>query len=604
MNQFPGTNYHDLNLDWILEQVKNCLAEWETTKGEWESAEAEINAKIEYINNYFANLDVNEEISEKINAMIQSGELLTLIAPQVAVTARAATGEWLDEQVVTAGESIVVIDRNLSIEGAAADAQACGAVKSKVELIADATIALSDSQIDASATTDSRAVRFFNGQWETITNNAAFHTMEFNVIGGQQYRVVDASKYSPYIPALVYYDANNNIIGSTDVPTDTTYQATRVDISVVVPVNCTKIVTNNFGNPPYAYESSVYGQHYDNKYKDIIESIVAERRSPNALTLSGTETGAISLLNGSFVLRNTGTFASWQVQKFSVEVGKKYHVRGVYYPNTPVAAFVNNNAVVDVIGNKQNTTIWSVKIWEYDVVVPNGVSEIWINKYGTSDDQTALLFPYENKPLSPYHNKKWTVIGDSLTEYNYTSSKKYFDYAQEQMGLQIENLGIGGTGYKNQGSSQTAFYERISQIPSDTDIITIFGSGNDLSYTLGTVTDSGTDTICGCINKTIDDLYTTFPTAKLGIISPCPWVSFPTNTDNAMSRYSAALKQICEARGIPFLDLYRCSGFRPWDDAFKNLVYTLSNNDGVHPNNKGHEMLASHITQFIKTLMI
>lgn len=132
MNQFPGTNYHDLNLDWILEQVKNCLAEWETTKGEWESAKAEINAKIAYINSYFANLDVSEEISDKINAMIQSGELLTIIAPQVATTAQAVTGDWLNAQLVPEGESLVVIDKSLSIEGAAADAKATGFAISKI----------------------------------------------------------------------------------------------------------------------------------------------------------------------------------------------------------------------------------------------------------------------------------------------------------------------------------------------------------------------------------------------------------------------------------------------------------------------------------------
>ena len=118
------------------------------------------------------------------------------------------------------------------------------------------------------------------------------------------------------------------------------------------------------------------------------------------------------------------------------------------------------------------------------------------------------------------------------------------------------------------------------------------------------MTDATTDTICGCINKTIDDLYTAFPLAKLGIISPCPWVSYPTNTDNAMAKYSAALKDICEMRGIPFLDLYRCSGLRPWDDTYKGLVYTLSNNDGVHPNNIGQEILASHIMEFVKTLIL
>ncbi len=30
--QMPGTNFHDLDLDWLLEQVKNLLEEWEEMK--------------------------------------------------------------------------------------------------------------------------------------------------------------------------------------------------------------------------------------------------------------------------------------------------------------------------------------------------------------------------------------------------------------------------------------------------------------------------------------------------------------------------------------------------------------------------------------------
>lgn len=71
-----------------------------------------------------------------------------------------------------------------------------------------------------------------------------------------------------------------------------------------------------------------------------------------------------------------------------------------------------------------------------------------------------------------------------------------------------------------------AFYQRVSDIPEDADVITIFGSGNDLSsdQTLGNVTDTGTDTICGCINATIDAIYERIPLARLGIVTPTPWV--------------------------------------------------------------------------------
>ena len=29
MNEFPGTNFHDLNLDWLLDEMKKLREEWE-----------------------------------------------------------------------------------------------------------------------------------------------------------------------------------------------------------------------------------------------------------------------------------------------------------------------------------------------------------------------------------------------------------------------------------------------------------------------------------------------------------------------------------------------------------------------------------------------
>ena len=34
MDEFPGTNYHDLNLDWIIDEIKKLREEWE----EWQAA--------------------------------------------------------------------------------------------------------------------------------------------------------------------------------------------------------------------------------------------------------------------------------------------------------------------------------------------------------------------------------------------------------------------------------------------------------------------------------------------------------------------------------------------------------------------------------------
>ena len=213
-----------------------------------------------------------------------------------------------------------------------------------------------------------------------------------------------------------------------------------------------------------------------------------------------------------------------------------------------------------------------------------------------------------------YAGKNWAVIGDSLTERNQRSNKLYHDFVREALGFNVTNLGVSGTGYKTRedvdnASTNGAFYQRINTIPATTDVLTVFGSFNDLTqgFDLGTVSDSGTSTICGCMNTFFDNLFTTYPEIKLGVIAPCPWKEFnPTNTTAA--EYVNALANICANRSIPFLDLFHCSGLRPWERSFRDIFYNQdaeTNGDfhGTHPNEKGHELIGSKVREFIKTLI-
>lgn len=126
MNQFPGTNYHDLNLNWLLGQMKNCLAEWETTKGQW-TALAANNAEFKaYVTNYLTNLDLTQEVSDKINSMVEDGTLLQILTEDEGDGSPLSdtVGEWLAAHITQ--ETGYVIDDTLTVQAAAADAKAAG----------------------------------------------------------------------------------------------------------------------------------------------------------------------------------------------------------------------------------------------------------------------------------------------------------------------------------------------------------------------------------------------------------------------------------------------------------------------------------------------
>jgi len=204
-------------------------------------------------------------------------------------------------------------------------------------------------------------------------------------------------------------------------------------------------------------------------------------------------------------------------------------------------------------------------------------------------------------------DRTWACLGDSLTESNSRTTKHYFDYIAEKTGIKTINLGVSGTGYMRRKDVNRAFYQRVSDIPENADVITIFGSGNDLSadQPLGTVTDTGTDTICGCINTTIDAIYERIPLARLGIVTPTPWVgSAPSKPTCGMAKYSEAIVEICKRRSIPYLDLYHESNLRPDDENFRKLAFSKDGGNGVHPDEKGHEIIAASFQSLLERLIL
>lgn len=254
------------------------------------------------------------------------------------------------------------------------------------------------------------------------------------------------------------------------------------------------------------------------------------------------------------------------------------------------------------------------------LTTPAGCKYIRISVYNANEfNNLKLLKGNKLKPVSIsrtptiFENKKWTVIGDSWTEKNYRTSLNYHDYIANELGFNVVNLGIGGTGYKNrdsEASNDKAFYQRIDQIPVDTDIVTILGGVNDCLFQsntpIGEITDNTNSTLCGCVNLTIDRIYKRLPCARLGVITPGASSHFnPIVSNNKMQLFTDKIIEICRSRGIPYLDLYRSSGLRPWVAEVNKEMFSCGdspNGDGLHPNSKGHYILARKIKEFVKTL--
>lgn len=321
----------------------------------------------------------------------------------------------------------------------------------------------------------------------------------------------------------------------------------------------------------------------------------------------------VETLEAYCILRNTGeiTLLSSGDKNYIV---KKYDVAGASAVVITASANMSNhlysfcNAAGGVVELSENAATGTglTEIVEQTIQVPGKAAVLYVSHIASASN-AATVQTVEIKPIGEsekWSGKKWVCIGDSLTDVNARTTMHYHDYIAEVTGITVVNMGSSGTGYARGGDN--TFYGRIPNVPTDADVVTIFGSGNDLSsdLELGEIADTGTETLCGCINTTIDNLIAIMPAVQLGIVTPTPWVGQQPGAGKPMEAYADAIVEICKARSIPVLDLYHCSNLRPWTEEGRTACYSKDDGNGVHPDETGHKLIAPRFKAFLESLLM
>ena len=123
-NKYPYTDFHELNLDWVIERVKKLTEDWAATLTEWNNTEEEWHQLYDYVHDYFNNLDVQQEINNKIDQMILDGTFATIATPIIENQVIITTTAWLADHITQ--PTTPVVDNTFTISGAAADSKTVG----------------------------------------------------------------------------------------------------------------------------------------------------------------------------------------------------------------------------------------------------------------------------------------------------------------------------------------------------------------------------------------------------------------------------------------------------------------------------------------------
>lgn len=240
----------------------------------------------------------------------------------------------------------------------------------------------------------------------------------------------------------------------------------------------------------------------------------------------------------------------------------------------------------------------------------------------SSYEETLAVNAFDKKVIEnstiDFSDVKITIMGDSLTTAANLSEEERAKYAypvilQQILGCkEIVNLGIGGSSVSRCGSY--AMVERWQDIPTDTDILIIFGGSNDClfenKWQFGHIEYNKRmkeETFCGDLDELTSKIEWVYRDhneenyVKMLYINPPSTILndgvYATDPGNMVHQktFAEAINAIVPAYSFEVIDLYNNNILNSHDrDVNEQFVP-----DGIHMSPEGYQILAEHIASQI-----
>ena len=201
------------------------------------------------------------------------------------------------------------------------------------------------------------------------------------------------------------------------------------------------------------------------------------------------------------------------------------------------------------------------------------------------------------------------VLGDSITEGALASSedKTFVSTLARLLNCKVNNYGISGSRIAKQlvPSAEPRFDlffgSRVKDlVPAD--LVIVFGGTNDYGHgdaSIGNIEDKTPDTFYGGMNYLISELLKKYRKEQILFILPL----YRINEDDplgdhlrkeatlSLQGYRDIMSEVLQSNNINYLDIKDNLGRPGENDHF---------GDGLHPNDKGHRLIAELLAKYIK----
>lgn len=201
-----------------------------------------------------------------------------------------------------------------------------------------------------------------------------------------------------------------------------------------------------------------------------------------------------------------------------------------------------------------------------------------------------------------FKGKKIVFLGDSITVG--FVDQPFANLVAENMGMTLVNLAVSGSHVTYEtGETVKSIYATRGDIPTDADLICIAGGTNDFGHNkpMGSATSTSFYDFYGAYKIMIDWIQQNRPNATLFCMTPLHRENdaVENTLGYILEDYVNVIKDVCEDRGVPVLDLFSRGELNPNITAHK----TNFANDGLHPFQPIHNRIGNQIIpNFIRGL--
>ena len=642
INKYPYTDFHELNLDWFLEEFKKVTDKVTTL-------DATVQQFTEFVTNYFDNLDVQQEINNKLDAMAADGTLAALLEPffyNFTVDIHNEIDGQDSRIAVLEGRMDTFASLPIGSIGTAADAELVD-----IRISADGTTysTAGDSvraQTKVALDSNDLGVVFPaspNGYIDTdgtLTQNSGFYTTDF-------YRASGSISLLGQIQGLSYptfyyvscYDKDKKYLGgvvnggsAVICPAPTKYDL----LDGTFYIRLSKDYTSTY--PLTVYCGDRLPLSAINPVSDV---------DTDFFTYSDNLVDPQNLVQGKYVTPNTGKYitnATYHASgKIAIVPGESYVIStfdqlAFYDSNQDYIGglYISGGAIL-TYGNITNVNLWTTYTDFKEPLIFTAQTGFAYIDFSISPDMLPTVsmvhaaaspasyppftrsIPYLKLP-DTYHSAvaeivrtdgiKVKLIGDSITAgmggtgYDATASgggqQIYGTVYQNVAGHcwansikafwegSFSNVTVVNNGWSGQSSKEINLYWQY--LVDNTDDIIVCMIGTNDRNTIGRTLADYIEYLDQIVSRAL------LAGQKIVLMSPIP--ASVANENQAtinfhMEDVEHAIRFVTEKRGVPFLNLYR--KFIEYCDLHNVTIDSLLL-DGLHPNDTGYDVIFDIIT--------